>query len=315
MKGKWLVGQGAAAVDTLLYCKTQLNVGSFTASCGEQITSGGSCANLLVAAAQLGMPAALLAKIGDDDFGLRFRRELVEDGVDDRYLQICPGGTTLHTYIAVTPDGERSIIVEHGDCFHNLCLEQISEDILEDAAVYYTDGANKPVTWALTARAAEKGVPVFYQRECQEWLSDEALLKLDRQMMDTADLISGGPEIYRELVGDDRPESAMRCLYERHHPASGVVMTAGRMGAWWYDGRELLHQDVFPVKALDSTGAGDTFCGGLIYAYYYRGMNKRESLRFAAACGAMKCTVAGPRLRASEEAVREFMHRCEKENI
>lgn len=315
MERKWLIGQGVAAVDTMLYCTSPLQVDGFTAASHEQVTSGGSGANLLVAAAQLGFPAALIAKVGDDAFGRRFRRELLADGVDDRYLLECAGRVTLHTYIAVAPDGERSIIVHQGDCYETLSPEELPKTVLDGAGVFYTDGLPLRTAAPLAALAAKKGVPVFYQWECKERGWDEACRRMSREIMDTADIISGGPDIYQELVGTDEPETALRMLYDRHRPASGVVMTAGRKGAWWYDGEALLHQPIFPVRSIDSTGAGDTFCGALIYAYYHRGLGRQESLRFAAACGAMKCMTPGPRLRAGAEEVFAFLERQEKEGV
>lgn len=315
MGKKWLIGQGATAVDTVLYCDGQVQLDGFTHAVSECVTSGGSAANLLVTAAALGIPSALVAKIGDDSFGRQFRRELLEDGVSDRYLMECPGGVTLHTYIAVAPDGGRSIIVHGGDCYHTLSGEDIPEDILDEAFLLYTDGSPKPGAAALARLAGERNIPVFYQRECPESGQDLQCRELGEALLECADLISGGPEIFRQLVGSDLPETALEKTYDRWKPESGVIMTAGSRGAYWYDGRTLLHQPVFPVRSVDSTGAGDAFCGGLIFAHYVRHWSKPESLRFAAACGAMKCMVRGPRLRAAEAEVLQLIEQYPEEAL
>lgn len=307
MEKKWLVGQGAAAIDIIFYCTEPLNVGGFTGSEKERVTSGGSGANLLVAAASVGVPARLVARVGDDSFGKQFRKELVEDGVDDKYLSEYPGGTSLHTYIFVGPGGDRSIVVPRGCCSSTLTMEDLPEDLMDDAFLFYTDGHPRELSAALVRKAVEKGVPVFYQRENLDHSKDPEYLRLGDEMMASAAIISGGPEIYEELLGSSEPSVALPELYRRYRPKDGVVMTAGRQGAYWYDGETLLHQPIFPVKSIDSTGAGDSFCGGLIGAYYRRGLSKAESLRFAAACGAMKCTIPGPRLRVTEEQVLNFI--------
>lgn len=315
MEKKWLVGQGAAAVDTLFHCATPVNLNGFTRSEPEYTTSGGSGANLLVAAASVGVPARLIAKIGDDDCGKQFRRELLSDGVDDACLVQQSGGRTLRTYIMVAPDGGRSIVVPAGDCHGTLTMEELPDDVLDEAFLFYTDGQPRALSAALVRAAVEKGVPVFYQRECTDPVHEPEYLRLGEEMMANSALISGGPEIYEELLGTSEPAVALPELYRRYRPKDGVVMTAGRQGAYWYDGELLLHQPIFPVNSIDSTGAGDSFCGGLIGAYYYRGWSKRESLRFAAACGALKCTMSGPRLRVTEQQVLDFIRAGSEETV
>lgn len=306
MEKKWLIGQGATAVDTLLYCSTPIALDGIIRTHEERITSGGSAANLLVTAAGMGVPCALVAKIGDDAFGRQFRRELLDDHVDDRYLLSCPGKITLHTYVAVEPDGNRTIIVNGGDCYYSLCDQDIPSDALDDAFLFYTDGSPKAGAVALARRAVQRGVPVFYQRESLEREDQPELCRMGEELLAAADIISGGPEIFRQMVGSGEPK-ALKTVWERYRPANGVIMTAGHHGAYWFDGTRLLHQPIFPVRSVDSTGAGDSFCGGLIFAYYVRGWDKASALRFAAACGAMKCMTPGPRLHAAESGVQAFL--------
>lgn len=307
MEKKWFVGQGSAAVDTLLYCAVPVEIDGLIAARREVVTSGGSGANLMVAAAAVGVPSALVAKVGDDSFGVRFRKELVADGVSDRYLVEQPGGSTLHTYIAVGPQGERSIIVAPETCYDSLTAEELPADILDDAFLFFTDGSPRKLAADLTRLAVEKGVPVFYQRECVDRSRDPDFLRQGEELLQSAAVVCGGPETYAQLVGTAEPEAALRAFYERYQPKHGAIMTAGRRGAYWFDGETLLHHPIFPVQSVDSTGAGDAFCGGLIAAYFVQGLSKWESLRFASACGALKCTIPGPRLRADRAAVEAFI--------
>ena len=65
----------------------------------EEMLPGGSASNVSVACASLGMEAYQTGKIGDDEVGSQFRKTLVADHVDDRYVVTKEKGTTLHTYI------------------------------------------------------------------------------------------------------------------------------------------------------------------------------------------------------------------------
>ena len=315
MEKRWFVGQGSAAVDTILYCAVPLEVDGLIGAEREVVTSGGSGANLMAAAAAMGVPSALAAKVGDDALGVRFRRELVADGVSDRYLIEQKGGVTLHTYIAVGPRGERSIIVAPGACGETLTLSELPEDLLDEAFLFFTDGSPRALATDLVRLARKKGVPVFYQRECVDRPLGGAYQRQGEELLHSADLVAGGPDTYAQLVGTEEPEPALRAFYDRYRPAHGAIMTAGRRGAFWFDGEELLHHPIFPVKSIDSTGAGDAFCGGLVDAYFFRGRYRRDALRFASACGAIQCTIPGPRFRATRAQVEAFLDDRGEEGI
>ena len=64
-------------------------------------------------------------------------------------------------------------------------------------------------------------------------------------------------------------------------PASRFVLTLGSEGALYYDGKEKIFQDIFPVKAVDTTAAGDTFTGFFVAALL-EGISIKEALRIAA---------------------------------
>lgn len=307
MGKKWFVGQGSAAVDTLLYCSVPVEIDGLVIADREVITSGGSGANLMVAAASVGVPSALVAKVGDDAYGVRFRRDLEADGVSDRYLIEEKGGHSLHTYIAVGPTGERSIVVAPDSCGDTLTMGELPEDVLDDAFLFFTDGSPRELSADLARLAKAKGVPVFYQRECIDRPEGGDYQRLGEELLHNSALVAGGPDTYAQLVGTEDPDQALRAFYERYRPEHGAIMTAGRRGAYWFDGETLLHHPIFPVESVDSTGAGDAFCGGLVGAYFMYGLSKHEALRFASACGAMQCTTPGPRFHFSKAQVEEFI--------
>lgn len=311
MEKKWFVGQGSAAVDTLLYYTAPLEPDGLIEAEREVVTSGGSGANLVAAAAAMGVPSAMVAKIGDDAFGRQFREELVRSGVSDRYVVEQQGGTTLHTYIAVGPGGERSIIVAPDPCNSTLTIEELPADILDEAFLFFTDACPRKPALELARLAKKKGVPVFYQRESVDRSQEEEFLRMGRELLELADLVAGGADTYEQLVGTAEPAAALKAFCEKYHPKHGAIITAGKQGSYWFDGTELLYHPIFPVKSVDSTGAGDAFCGGLMAAYFMQGLSKWESLRFASACGAVKCTIPGPRLKCGRAEIEEFIRQHE----
>ena len=106
-------------------------------------------------------------------------------------------------------------------------------------------------------------------------------------------------------VADER-EAALY-LNEKHAPEGGVIATLGEKGAFWTGKGETISSPAFMVPAVDTTGAGDAFAGGLIYARLLRHWDMGTALAFANACGAIKCRQPGPRFKANEKEVGEFI--------
>ena len=81
----------------------------------------------------------------------------------------------------------------------------------------------------------------------------------------------------------------------------------GDQGSLWLRAEGSLRGKAYSIEPLDSTGAGDSFLGALIYAHFVQGQSEQEALNFASAVGAMKCLRFGPRIKTTPEEVRQFM--------
>ena len=94
---------------------------------------------------------------------------------------------------------------------------------------------------------------------------------------------------------------------KKAHEMSVTVITQGSKGGFiWENGKEVRYP-VFPVKAIDSNGAGDTFHGAFVAARL-KGMDVYEACRFASATSALKCTRFGAQQGIpGYEEVLEFM--------
>lgn len=304
-----VVGLGTAAMDTVLMCSQLPREDGFAFVTSEEFLPGGSCANVLTALAGLGTPAAMIAAIGDDVYGLAFSRDLQQCGVDSRYLLVRPGGTTLHTLVTVSEGGARAIFCSLGDSLMSLEEGEVGPIMLEGACVFYTDLFPAPPALKLARLARERGVKVVFNLECPPSFMARCGVKRSEieEMMSLADLFITGREGVGELTGSEATKETADELYNRCRPSAGLVVTLGEKGAVWVRGNETIEQPPLAVDAVDSTGAGDAFTAGLIHAYFVKGMTPNMALRYASACGALKCTRLGARLRASEEEVERFL--------
>ena len=90
----------------------------------------------------------------------------------------------------------------------------------------------------------------------------------------------------------------------RRFPKAKVILTLGAEGSFYIEGEIVLHQDIFRVKTVDTTAAGDTF-SGYFMAGVLRGKNPAEALRLASKAAALAVSRRGaaPSIPAMEEAL------------
>ena len=307
---KTVLGMGTAAMDTVLQCQTLPKADAFEILQGEQLLSGGSCANMLVTLAQLGMHAKQIAKIGDDMYGQRFRQELVADGVDDSLLMTNLGGSTLHTYILAAADGQHCIFANMGNSLMHLLPEEIKPEMLNGVDLFYTDLFPCRAAKRMAELCEERNIPVIVCLQCPPDIMERIQVSKAEilEMISRADLFISGRDGYMQLTGESDYQKAVQLLYQEYPLANGMVCTAGGDGSVWMSENGLLTAGTYEVQAVDTTGAGDCFLGGLIYDYYHKGKSRQEAMDFASAIAAIKCTQLGPRIRSTEQDVLALMN-------
>lgn len=303
---------GAIAMDIVINSLDLPHDDGFGFITGEAVMPGGSASNVSVACAGLGMDAFQTGQIGDDTFGDEFRRTLIADGVDDSYVITRAGGTTLHTYILTAPGGRHCIFANLGDSVNTLDPAALPADIMNSMDIFYCDMFSPEAALCLAESARRQDKPVVYNMQCVPSFMKACGIErgtLD-EMMGKCTLFVSGRDGYTEMTGEEDTLRAMQLMFERYKVRDGVVYTAGSKGAYWYDGENMYHADAFTVDAVDTTGAGDCFIAGLMYAFYDKGSAPEQSLRFANATAAVKCTIAGPRSRSSVSDVQALIDRA-----
>jgi sugar/nucleoside kinase (ribokinase family) len=311
-----VLGMGAVAMDLVLQCENLPGEDGFSFVHEETWLPGGSCSNVMVALTLMGVRCAVVAQIGDDPYGDGVRADLERAGVSTRYLFAKPEGTSLHTLVAVGRGGSRSIFANLGDAFLALSKSQVSAEMIRGIKVLYTDMFTARPALKLARLCRETGVPVVFNLECSLGFMESCKVSREEvvEMMSLCDLLCIGREGLRDLLTPMADEMrAAVYLQEKHAPEEGVVVTLGEKGAFWAGNGKTLAVPAFAVEAVDTTGAGDAFIGGLIYSRLVKRRDIRTSLRFASACGAIKCRQTGPRLVTNEKEVEDFMEVYEHE--
>lgn len=294
-----LCGLGTLAADVLMTVDQLPESDSFSMVQHVESQPGGSGTNIVVQAARLGSRTSYIGTIGDDGPGATVRSSLAAEGVDTSCLYTRPGEITTHTEIVVDQHGEKFILLIMGDAFFKLRLSQKERDLIHQAKVFFTDllpgwAALSAVKEAYCgdqriAVSIQIGIPLYEEMG----ITKEQILETLRY----AHLLVPCKDAARQLSGSADPMEQGR-FFREYSPESLIVLTEGSKGAQAFlpDGR-VIETPAFPVNAVDTTGAGDSFMGSLIHGYLVRDRPVEDALRFASHCAALTCTGLGARFR------------------
>jgi len=244
-------------------------------SCG-----GGPAANAAVTAARLGYTAAFAGYLGNDPYGQIHFEELRQEKVSTDWIVRGPSPTPLSA-ILIKPDGKRALVNYKGG------TEPLPANSIDFSAaapeVVLFDGHEPAVSGPLCAWARSESIPTVLDAGSLHTGTDA--------LMFAVDFLVCSEKFARQWLGDNDPERALHRLAER---SPAVVITLGEYGLIWKKGAESGRLAAFPVKAVDTTGAGDAFHGAFAAALA-SGQNWQDILRYASAAGALCCTKAGAR--------------------
>ncbi|MBP5737680.1 MAG: carbohydrate kinase family protein [Abditibacteriota bacterium] len=287
---------GAAIIDVLAAPVNfdKLSVGSLPM---EDITLsyGGDALNEAVVLAKMGAEVELFSTVGDDEAGERIVNYLSSLGVDTRGISRKPDVPTGINMVLVDDKGERYFLTNpHGS------LRKLTEDDLTP----YTDTGSDIVSFAgifvsplLDIPAMTRLFAAIKKRPGRVLAADMTKAKKGETLSDLTPALRYIDYIFPNeaeaalLTGRDDPYENARLLTE-----AGVgcaVIKRGKEGCLIRKDGEYIELPAFPgVKALDSTGAGDTFAAGFIYALS-RGFSLRDCGLFANAAASVAVEYPG----------------------
>ena len=287
---------GSCNLDYVYSLDHIVTVGETEASIGLQIFPGGKGLNQSIAVARAGAKVYHAGAIGED--GMLLQSILRGSGVDVSFLRVSEGRSG-HAIIQVAENGENSIVLHQGANV-SFTKEQI-DCFLEGFGVgdvMLVQNETNLVDYAVD-KAYEKGMTVVLTPSP----FNENIKKIDISKLSY--LLLNEIEI-KELSGVQDTEAAVIALLNKY-PNLRIMLTLGSKGCIYRDVQQSLFHPAFSVKAVDTTGAGDTFAGYFITGIS-EGMSSASAMRLASAAAALAVSKKGaatsiPMRNAVEEAL------------
>lgn len=272
-----------------------------------EIEPGGSCANVLRAAALLGARTCYSSAVGRDTFGEAFALGLEEHGVVDRCATV--DGDTGTSVILVSPDGERTMNTHLGVCRSYSRVHVPEEDVCSSrmffttAYIWDTPNQIEAIEHAL-ALARSNGARLAVDL-ADPFAVDRSRDILHRHLEEGFDVVFANGEEGR-MMTDLPPAAAARKIAER---TTIAVVTDGVNGAYIASGEEEIHVPARRVEVVDTTGAGDCFAAGFL-AGLVRGLPLRTCGELATLLASDTITHFGVKLSPDiPERVPELVRR------
>lgn len=261
--------------------------------------AGGKGLNQSLALARCGANTHHIGAVGQG--GEELVNLLGEAGVNTEFIKTLPAQCG-HAIIQVNSKGQNCIVVFGGanklvqDNYIDECLTRFSpEDIL------LVQNETSSVAYAMK-KAHEIGLKIAFNPSP---ITDE-LLGYPLEYVDYF--------IVNELEGktlaasESNNESEILAAMAKRFPRADIVLTLGKLGAVYKTKTEVLRHGVYDVPVVDTTAAGDTFCG-YIFACLAKGLNEKDALHYASVASSLAVSKKGaaPSIPAWQQVVSSFL--------
>ncbi|MHA1745532.1 MAG: carbohydrate kinase family protein [Promethearchaeota archaeon] len=286
-----ILGVGEVCVDWTALVDHFPNPDEKIDSKSQDIFGGGVTANYCVAAARLGAKTGFFGAIGDDDYGNFLQKDFQQEGVDTHFLfRMSKKSTPVNIIVVNEQSGEKIII--QSPYMHTTIpqMDSFFPHHLNNVKLVHSSGIFPELTANIFREAAKQGIITSFDLEKQ--IAIWGLQKI-KPILDYTQILLPNKAGAMQLTGTDNPEEAAQIFLD--WGIKLVVITLGEGGAMAFTKEGKIHVPAYPVRVVDTTGAGDTFCGAFTYTYGIKKWSIKKALRFGVAAASLKLQKLGAR--------------------
>ncbi|MEK6905281.1 MAG: adenosine kinase, partial [Nanoarchaeota archaeon] len=229
-----------------------------------KIVPGGSSANTIRGIALLGGKVILYGKVGKDKHGETYVQEMKKHGVNSRINQ--DSSATGNAITFITPDAERTFSVHLGAATQLQKKDLLEEDIKRGKILhlegYQIEGPTRETVLHAITLARKNNTLISID------LADPGVIRRNKVFLQDltlnyADIVFVNEVEAKEFTGYEEEEAAK----EIGKQSKIVIVKLGKRGSIICENGIITRIDPFPAKVIDTTGAGDCYAAGFLYAF------------------------------------------------
>ena len=268
---------------------------------------GGAPCNVLALLNKMGKKTAFIGKVGKDQFGALLRDTITEAGIDASNLMVDENVNTTLAFVHTFPDGDREFsFYRNPGADMMLTADEVNPEVVKDTKVFHfgtlsmTHEGVREATKKAVETAKANGCLVSFDPNLRPplWSS----LYLAKEQMEygfgKCDILKISDNEIQFVSGKEDYEEGIAYLQETYNIPL-ILLTMGKDGSRAYYKGMRVERPGFSVKAIETTGAGDTFCGSslnYLVDHDFENLTEEqlgEMLTFANAAAALVTTKKG----------------------
>ena len=230
---------------------------------------GGAPCNVLALLNKMGKKTAFIGKVGKDQFGTLLRETITEAGIDASNLVVDENVNTTLAFVHTFPDGDREFsFYRNPGADMMLTADEVNPEVVKDTKIFHfgtlsmTHDGVREATKKAVETAKENGCIVSFDPNLRPplWSS----LDLAKEQMEygfgKCDILKISDNEIQFVSGKKDYDEGIAYLQEKYNIPL-ILLTMGKDGSRAYYKGMRVERPGFSVKAIETTGAGDTFCG------------------------------------------------------
>ena len=268
---------------------------------------GGAPCNVLALLNKMGKKTAFIGKVGKDQFGALLRDTITEAGIDASNLMVDENVNTTLAFVHTFPDGDREFsFYRNPGADMMLTADEVNPEVVKDTKVFHfgtlsmTHEGVREATKKAVETAKANGCLVSFDPNLRppRWSS----LDLAKEQMEygfgKCDILKISDNEIQFVSGKEDYDEGIAYLQETYNIPL-ILLTMGKDGSRAYYKGMRVERPGFSVKAIETTGAGDTFCGSslnYLVDHDFENLTEEqlgEMLTFANAAAALVTTKKG----------------------
>ena len=268
---------------------------------------GGAPCNVLALLNKMGKKTAFIGKVGKDQFGALLRDTITEAGIDASNLMVDENVNTTLAFVHTFPDGDRAFsFYRNPGADMMLTADEVNPEVVKDTKVFHfgtlsmTHEGVREATKKAVETAKANGCLVSFDPNLRPplWSS----LDLAKEQMEygfgKCDILKISDNEIQFVSGKEDYDEGIAYLQETYNIPL-ILLTMGKDGSRAYYKGMRVERPGFSVKAIETTGAGDTFCGSslnYLVDHDFENLTEEqlgEMLTFANAAAALVTTKKG----------------------